>query len=321
MRVASRAFDDDTPVYADPDPFTVRFKVEPIQILEPEQAVPIFEDEIWNNLSLTKDIPKGASGWAVNFRGSLRSIPADDGELVMKLLARQAEEKRLFPLTDRDKRQLARRASVPSQKGQVIVEVPDEAEGAELDAQGAAQVVGDEPEEIRASLKVQAALAKLGGTLGYKIWIAPGDRRKVAAQENVDASQLLEKLPFNYEAVTMSTIEQIDVIWIKGRSIARAFEVEHTTAIYSGLLRMADLLALQPNLAIKLHIVAPDDKREKVLRELRRPVFSLLENGPLYDSCTFVSYSSLEAVTGLKHLSLMSDCILDEYGEHANELT
>ncbi len=118
----------------------------------------------------------------------------------------------------------------------------------------------------------------------------------------------------------MTTIEQIDVIWIKGRSIARAFEVEHTTAIYSGLLRMADLLALQPNLAIKLHIVAPDDKREKVLRELRRPVFSLLDNGPLYDSCTYVSYTSLEAVSSLKHLSLMSDGILDEYSEHANEL-
>ncbi len=321
MRVASRSFDDDTPVYADPDPFTVRFKVEPIQMLDPEQAVPIFEDEIWNNLSLTKDIPKGATGWAVNFRGSLRSIPTEDGELVMQLLAQQAEEKRPFPLTDRDKRQLARRGNVPSQKGQVIVEVPEEPDKFGPDVHETAQFIEGEPEEIRASLKVQAALARLGATLGYKIWIAPGDRRKVAAQEDVDASQLLEKLPFNYEAVTMSTIEQIDVIWIKGRSIARAFEVEHTTAIYSGLLRMADLLALQPNLAIKLHIVAPDDKREKVLRELRRPVFSLLENGPLYNSCTFVSYSSLEAVTALKHLSLMSDGILDEYGEHANELT
>jgi hypothetical protein len=27
---------------------------------------------------------------------------------------------------------------------------------------------------------------------------------------------------------------------------------------------------------IRLHIVAPDDKRAKVLREIKRPVFSLL---------------------------------------------
>jgi hypothetical protein len=39
-------------------------------------------------------------------------------------------------------------------------------------------------------------------------------------------------------------IERIDVLWLKGRSIKRAFEVEHTTSIYSGILRMADLLAL-----------------------------------------------------------------------------
>ena len=59
--------------------------------------------------------------------------------------------------------------------------------------------------------------------------------------------------------------------------MARAFEVEHTTAIYSGLLRMADLLALQPNMQIKLHILAPEERWEKVLREIKRPVFSLLK--------------------------------------------
>ena len=49
--------------------------------------------------------------------------------------------------------------------------------------------------------------------------------------------------------------------------------------------RMADLLALQPNMDIKLHIVAPIAKREKVFQEIRRPVFSLLEKGPLAESC------------------------------------
>gem|GEM_PF-5027383 len=42
---------------------------------------------------------------------------------------------------------------------------------------------------------------------------------------------------------------------------------------------MADLLALQPNMKIKLHIVAPPAKRDKVFQEIRRPVFSLLESG------------------------------------------
>ena len=56
--------------------------------------------------------------------------------------------------------------------------------------------------------------------------------------------------------------------WLRGRAIVRAFEVEHTTSIYSGILRMADLLALQPNMNIKLHIVAPYTRRDKVFQEI-----------------------------------------------------
>jgi hypothetical protein len=37
---------------------------------------------------------------------------------------------------------------------------------------------------------------------------------------------------------------------------------------------------LQPNMDIRLHIVAPDERREKVFREMLRPVFSLLDRGP-----------------------------------------
>ena len=66
----------------------------------------------------------------------------------------------------------------------------------------------------------------------------------------------------------MRTIEQIDVLWLKRAEIVRAFEVEHTTSIYSGILRMADLLAMQPNITIKLHIVAPASRREKFSRKL-----------------------------------------------------
>ena len=99
-----------------------------------------------------------------------------------------------------------------------------------------------------------------------------------------ESHNLLDRLPLNYDDTTLRTIEQIDVIWLRGRSIVRAFEVEHTTSVYSGILRMADLLALQPNMDIRLHIVAPVSKRDKVFSEIRRPVFSLLERGPLADS-------------------------------------
>ena len=104
-------------------------------------------------------------------------------------------------------------------------------------------------------------------------------------------------------------------MWLKKRSIVRAFEVEHTTSIYSGLLRMADLIALQPNLNINLHIVAPAAKREKVFQDIRRPVFSLLEPRPLADICTYLSYESIRDLVGSKHLDRLSDAVIEDYEE------
>jgi len=66
---------------------------------------------------------------------------------------------------------------------------------------------------------------------------------------------------------------------------------------------MADLLALQPNMDIRLHIVAPLARREKVFNELRRPVFSLLDRGPLSESCTYLSYDSVRELAAQPHLS------------------
>lgn len=117
------------------------------------------------------------------------------------------------------------------------------------------------------------------------------------------------------DETTLDTIERIDVLWLKGRSIVRAFEVEHTTAIYSGLLRMADLLSLQPNMDIKLHIVAPEARKAKVFDEIKRPVFSLLERRPLSKTCTFLSYDSVREIAQLPHLAHVSDTILEEYAE------
>ena len=99
----------------------------------------------------------------------------------------------------------------------------------------------------------------------------------------------------------------------------RAFEVEQTTSIYSGLLRMADLLALQPNMEISLHIVAPDERREKVKTEILRPVFSLLESGPMSKRCSFIAYSRVDELVRMRHLTHTSDTILEEFEEHFDE--
>ena len=162
-------------------------------------------------------------------------------------------------------------------------------------------------------------MAQIGAKMGFKIWVPGTDRAKIIAQvpESLH-SKFLTKLPLNYEDNTLRTIAQIDVLWLKGQSMVRAFEVEHTTAIYSGLLRMADLLALQPNMDIKLNIVAPEERRKKVFAEIMRPVFSLLEGKLLRDQCAFLSYDSIMSVSEEKFLSHMNDTIIEEYEEFAD---
>ena len=67
---------------------------------------------------------------------------------------------------------------------------------------------------------------------------------------------------------------------------------------------MSDLLALQPNLDIRLYVVAPDDRRSKVEQEIRRPTFVYRER-PLPESCGFVSFELLvKTVEGVRSLGV-----------------
>jgi hypothetical protein len=117
----------------------------------------------------------------------------------------------------------------------------------------------------------------------------------------------------------MKIIEQIDVLWLKKAEIVRAFEVEHTTSIYSGILRMADLLAMQPSITIKLHIVAPTLRREEVFQEIGRPVFAALGGRALSEICTFLSYESLTDLHEQKFLEHLSDKVIEDYEDKSQE--
>jgi hypothetical protein len=171
--------------------------------------------------------------------------------------------------------------------------------------------------EVRESIKIQAAIAMMGAKMGFNIWVPWADRGGISGEWRADRRPIIDKLPLNYDDTTVKTIEQIDVLWLKGRSIARAFEVEHTTLIFSGILRMADLLALQPNMNTKLHLVAPNDRREKVFQELLRPVFSLVGDAPLSDRCTYLSYDSIKEIAAERHLNRLSEGVVDDYAEGA----
>lgn len=309
LKVTDGPFIDRTPIYQPDDPFVVRFHVTAEIWLSMDKAVPIKEDELWNNLSFTRGYDKASSAWAQRVKGSLGIISEEDATVILSVLRRQANDGVTHPVDQETYQRLithiVRRAdkdvtvTVPT----VPIDTPPPIEGT----------------EVRESFRIQALLAEIGARMGLKIWLPKADRTAVLQEWKGNQAALLERLPLNYDDVTLKTVERIDVLWLKGRSIRRAFEVEHSTSIYSGLLRMADLLALQPNMDIRLHIVAPNDRRDKVFAEIRRPVFSLLESGPLSESCTFISYESVRELAKDTNLEYLSDRVLERYQEESEE--
>lgn len=302
---------DQTPIfYPEDDPFVVRFRVRELVWLPVEKAIPIHEDQVWQCLSFTRGQSKTSSTWTGKLRGSLVKLDDTDGAFLESVLRAQVTNEVTYPVDQDTYRKLTTHRVRRADKD-VTVTVPEEAESEGEEEEGRP--------DLRESTEIQALLVQIGARMGMQIWVPRSDRTRVLEQLQRDPPPLLERLPLNYDETTLKTIEQIDVLWLTGRAIKRAFEVEHSTSVYSGILRMADLLAPQPNINIRLHIVAPVSRREKVFQELRRPVFSLLDRGPLSDTCTYLSYDSVRELASQPHLSHLSDSVLEEYEEEAED--
>jgi hypothetical protein len=138
---------------------------------------------------------------------------------------------------------------------------------------------------------VQWLLAKVGKQLGCRVWIAANDHRRQWGGEALGALSAPALPPLGLSPDSQRVVSMIDVVWLTGvNQVAAAFEVEHTTSVYSGLLRMADLAALSPNLSFPLYVVAPASRLPRVRRELMRPAFRALE---LDRRCRFFSSEAL----------------------------
>jgi hypothetical protein len=310
LEVVGSVFEDATPLFTESDdPFFVRLKVKPIVWLPPEQGIPIHDPAVWSQLSFTREHSPDTVTWTGAVRTSLAPLSSADGAFLDRVLREQESAPKPYPLEPSERRLLEphriRRAD-----GEVVVSVPE----------NAPEPTATVP-DTRESIRIQALLARIGAQMNLRIWIPAPDRAAVVREAPDIEPKLLTTLPLNYDNTTLKTIEYIDVLWLKSRAIARAFEVEHTTAIYSGILRMADLLALQPNMDIRLHIVAPEARKAKVFDEIRRPVFSLLEGKPLSQRCTFLSYDSIRELASLKHLAHLSDSVLDDYETYEEDAT
>lgn len=319
LEVTGKYFIDEKPIFVNEnDPFILRFNVKPLVWLPIEKAIPMNQDFVWNNLSFTKNLdrnnPKEKNNWTFMVFSSPRVWPKADCEYLEKLLVEQSQKMIGYPLNEDDQKKLKIHKIKIGSKKEVTVSVPDDEEE-KTEEVTTEEIVSDK----RESLKVQAKLSEIGEKLGMKIWLPRNDRNGVLGSWHPKDNSLLDDLPFSFDDVTIKTIKNIDVLWIKGRTIVRAFEVEDTTSIYSGILRMADLLSLLPNIKVKIHLVAPTNRRDEVFKQISRPVFSVMENGPLSELCSYVSYDSVYELSKERRLEYMTDTIIDEYSEYLED--
>jgi hypothetical protein len=277
LEVVSQPFRDDSKIWKD-ESFPCRLRVKATIVLTPETAVPV--QDLREELSVFADL-KTPHAWTGHFRGSPARWKTPDALAVIKAL----EAAKTNPVVrEVDPAKLARRPKALAAKiGPVSVPGTDESGVAEAEI---------EP-ETRPHTELQALLLRLGSDMGLDVWVARNDRgREWEGTKLGQLPRVKADLPLQFDEATTRTIELIDVLWLKGNAIVAAFEVESTTSIYSGLLRMADLLAMQPNINIPLFLVAPGERRNRVIAEVNRPTFRRLEP-PLVEMCRYISFENL----------------------------
>ena len=138
--------------------------------------------------------------------------------------------------------------------------------------------------------QIQTLIGSIGIHRGYDIWIPSIDRNKLD-WKLTKKFDCIRELADRYSSI-INIVREVDVLWMKRGSseISAMFEVEHSTPIYSGLLRFNDLHLIEPNLKPKFSIVSNDLRRSLFLRQISRPTFKL---SGLSELCNFLEYKDV----------------------------
>lgn len=135
-------------------------------------------------------------------------------------------------------------------------------------------VLADQREESEHT-RIQHVLITIGRALNYDVYVARNDRHRSYDDQSFALLTLPELPPQGWPRDVMDTVSLIDVIWLRRdtREIVSAFEIEKSTSIYSGILRMEDLARSISGCACQFYLVAPNTREKEVMAQLVRPSF------------------------------------------------
>jgi len=139
------------------------------------------------------------------------------------------------------------------------------------------KVVQKEKEDENLHTEMQYHLLKIGNALGYDVIAASNDRSRNCHGQSFSFISLQSFPTITAEKEVLNTIQLIDVLWFeKGTSnVIAAFEVEKSTSIYSGILRLADLSFSIADGDEVFYLVVPDSRENDVRLQLSRPAIRI----------------------------------------------
>lgn len=153
------------------------------------------------------------------------------------------------------------------------------------------EVLSDHNEESEHT-EMQLYLARLGKAFGYNVWIAQNDHQRQWHNEALGNYSLPVFPNLDLSKSVADTISFIDVLWLNERNeIVSGFEVEKSTSIYSGILRLHDLSLSIGDASSKLFLICPDKREKEVRAQLLRPSLQRNQCGPI----SYIRFSDLRA--------------------------
>ena len=137
--------------------------------------------------------------------------------------------------------------------------------------------------------QVQTLLAGIGRVKGFDVYI-PASNVALLDWSLTPRFGLRGEVPTGFDSIS-PIISEIDVLWIaSGRNtIEGLFEVEHSTSIYSGLLRFNDVLLTDPRVS-RFYIVSDERRRDRFSCQAYRPTF---RKSGLSELTSFLEYANV----------------------------